>query len=302
MICITGASGTLGSEVVAQLESAGVPFRAAHYTTKGAQAARARGREVVVIDYARPATLQSALQGCDTLFLLGPNVPEQTRLELNAVHAARAAGVRHIVKQSVLGAGEERYSLARIHRPVEVAIEDSGLDWTFLRPNSFMQNSVTYLGAAIRAESAFFTASGHARISHVDVRDVAAVVGKVLTERSHAGRTYTLTGPDAMTYDEVADELSKTLGRPIRHVSLSPAELRHRMLRHGMPCEIADRMLDLERYFREGVPSRITRHVWQVTGRAPGRFADYARETARTGAWDADVFSGMSFSEPAARA
>ena len=126
MICVTGASGTLSSEVIRQLELTKAPFRAAYFSNKGAEAARARGIKAVIIDYNRPDTLRAAFQGCDKLFLLGPNALNQTQLELNAVDAAKAVDVRHIVKQSVMGAAEDSYSLAKVHRPVEKAIESSG--------------------------------------------------------------------------------------------------------------------------------------------------------------------------------
>ena len=178
------------------------------------------GIDAVVIDYNQPKTLRAAFQGCDRLFLLEPNALNQTELELNAVEAAKAAGVRHIVKQSVMGAAEEAYSLAKIHRPVEKAIEGSGLAWTFLRPNSFMQNAVTFMAQTIRAEGAFYSASGQARISHVDVRDIAAVAVTALRAPGHEGKIHTLSGPEALTYDDMADELSKALDRAIRHISL----------------------------------------------------------------------------------
>lgn len=280
MICVTGAGGTVGSELIKQLESANAPFRAAYFSKEKAEAARARGIDAVIIDYNRPEILRAAFQGCDKLFLLGPNALNQTQLEINAVEAAKAVGVRHIVKQSVMGADEEAFSLALVHRPVEKAIESSGIAWTFLRPNSFMQNVVTYMGETIKAEGAFFSASGEAKISHVDVRDIAAVAVKALTEPNHEGKAYTLTGPEALTYDKLANELSKVLGRSISHISLSPSDLKNGMLAEGMPEEIADRMLDLERYYREDQASRITNDIKQVTGRDPRRFAQYARDCA----------------------
>lgn len=289
MISVTGATGTLGSEVVRQLVLAGVPLRAACFSTRSAEAIRARGLEAVVIDYNRPETLGAAFRGCDRLFLLGPNALDQTKLELNAVEEARAAGVRHIVKQSVMGAADEAYSLARVHRAVEKALETGGVAWTFLRPNSFMQNTVTFMGHTIRTEGAFYTASGHARISHVDVRDIAAVAVHALTAPDHEGRAYTLSGPEGLTYDEMADELSKVLRREIRHVSLTPADLEGAMLAEGMPAEIVDRMLDLERFFREDRASGLSDDVSRVTGRDPRRFAEYARETAATGVWNAEA-------------
>src|SRR5262245_39982696 len=169
MICVTGAGGTLGSELVRQLGAARVPFRAAFFSEAKAKAARAKGIDAAVIDYGSPATLRAAFQGCDALFLLGPTVENQTQLEIAAVEAAKAAGVRHVVKQSVLGAEGEDYSFAKVHRPVEKALESSGLAWTFLRPNGFMQNVVTYMAPSIQAEGRFYSSCGQARISHIDV-------------------------------------------------------------------------------------------------------------------------------------
>jgi len=293
MICVTGASGTLSSEVIRQLEGQAIPFRAAYFSDSAAEIARARRIEAVTIDYNHPETLRAAFHACDTLFLLGPNALNQTDLELNALDAAKAVGVRHIVKQSVMGAAEEAYSLAKIHRPVEKAIETSGLAWTFLRPNSFMQNAVTFMAPTIKAEGAFYSASGQARISHIDVRDIAAVAVAALTTDGHDREIYTLSGPEALTYDEMAEEMSKALGRVIRHVSVPAADLKAGMLAEGMPEAIADRMLDLERYFREDRASTITGDVTRLTGRASRQLTDYVRDTAATGVWNADVASVM---------
>lgn len=280
MICITGAGGTVGSAVIKKLESVKAPFRAAYFSEEKAQAAKKRGIDTAIIDYNQPETLRKAFQGCNKLFLLGPNDINQTQLELNAVEAANSSGVQHIVKQSVMGAEGETFSLAQVHRPVEKAIESSGMTWTFLRPNSFMQNVVTFMGPTIKAEAAFFSASGEAKISHVDVRDIARVAMKVLTDPGHAGKAYTLTGPAALTYDDLANELSEVLGWKIRHVNLSPADYKQGMLAEGMPEALADRMLDLERYFREDQGSRITEEIRQVTGNDPRRFSQYAHDHA----------------------
>jgi uncharacterized protein YbjT (DUF2867 family) len=289
MICVTGAGGTVGREVIDQLQSAKAPFRAAYFSNNKADAAREKGIEAVIIDYNNPDTLEAAFRGCAKLFLLGPTALNQSELEESAVEAAKAAGVRHIVKLSVMGAAEELYSLANVHRSVEKAIESSGMAWTFLRPNAFMQNAVTYMGATIKAEGVFYSASGQAKISHVDVRDIAAVAVKVLTEANHDGKAYAISGSEALTYDEVASELAKTLGRPISHVNLPPSDLKGGMLAAGLPEGIADQMLDLERFFREGGASHTTNDIKQVTGQEPRRFAEYVRETASTGAWDVEA-------------
>ncbi len=289
MICITGAGGTVGSEVLKQIKSISAQFRVAYFSAEKADRARSNGIDAAVIDYNQPDTLEAAFAGCDSLFLLGPNDLNQTELEINAVEAAKSAGVQHIVKQSVLGAEGEAYSLAHAHRPVEKAIEESGLTWTFLRPNSFMQNVETFMSESIRAEGAFYSASGDAKIAHVDVRDIAAVAVQALTDDSHSGKAYELTGPDALSYDEVAAELSAATGRAIAHVSLPPADLKGAMLASGMPEPLADRMLDLERYFREDNASSISDDIKVVTGNSPRRFKDYVREIAGTGVLDADT-------------
>ena len=193
MICITGAGGTVGTAVLNQLKLTDAQFRVAYFSEGKADRARSDGMDAAVIDYNQPDTLEAAFAGCDKVFLLGPNDLNQTQLEINAVEAAKSAGVQHIVKQSVLGAEGESYSLAHVHRPVEKAIEASGLAWTFLRPNSFMQNVATFMSESIRAEGAFYSASGDAKVSHVDVRDIAAVAAQALTDPSHEGKTYSLS-------------------------------------------------------------------------------------------------------------
>lgn len=282
MMCITGAGGTVGSEVLKQLQSKNVQFRAAYNSKQKADRANAMGIDAVVIDFNEPDTMANAFEGCDRLFLLGPNDLNQTKLELSAVEAAKASGVRYIVKQSVMGAQDESYSLAKIHRPVEKAIEAKGLEWTFLRSNSFMQNVVTFMSQTIATDNAFYSASGNASISHVDVRDIAAVAVSALATEGHAGKAYTLTGPEAFSYDQLAAALSTVLGRQIKHVSLPPLELKRAMVGSGMPDELADRMLDLERYFREGHASRVSDDIKLVTGNSPRDFRTFAKEIAAT--------------------
>lgn len=281
MICVTGASGTVGREVVKQLQALNAPFRAAVASPSSAEAVRVRGLEAVICDYHQPDTVRAALHGCDVLFLLGANLIEQTELEIGVVEAANAAGVHHIVKLSVMGAVDEAYSLAHVHRPVEKAIESSGLGWTFLRPNSYMQNIVTFMKPTIQSDSMFYSASGDARISHVDARDIAAVAAQALTAPDrHHGQAYLLTGPEAVTYDELASAVSSVLDRPIAHVSLPPEDLKAGMLAEGMPEPLADRLLDLERYFREDKASMISSDIERITGRIPTPLAQYLRDHA----------------------
>lgn len=128
MICITGAGETVGTEVVKQLELANVPFRVAYFSQEKMEAALAKGMDAVIIDYNYPDTLHAAFQGCEKLFIFGPNALNQTELELNAIAAAKAVGSQHIVKPSVMGAEAEDSSLTLVHRPVEKVIKASGIE------------------------------------------------------------------------------------------------------------------------------------------------------------------------------
>ncbi|HEY0156526.1 MAG TPA: SDR family oxidoreductase [Thermoanaerobaculia bacterium] len=280
MILITGAGGTVGSEVVRQLQATRTPFRAAYHNEKKAEAARANGIDATVIDYTRPETLQAAFDGVEKLFLLSGGAPDQTEREINAVDAAKAAGVRHIVKLSVIGAEGESYSFAKVHRPAEKAIESSGLTWTHLRPNGFMQNLQNYMIGTIASQGAFYTSVGDTRIAHVDVRDIAAVAVKVLTEPGHENRAYTLTGPAGVTYDEIAAHLSAASGRTISHVAVTDADVKAALVGSGAPEAYADAYLDLQRFYRSGAAANATEDVRRVTGRDPIPFEQYARDHA----------------------
>jgi uncharacterized protein YbjT (DUF2867 family) len=216
MILVTGAGGTVGSELVKTLRAAGAKFRAAYHTARKAENAKRQEIDTVRIDYADPKTVAAALEGIDHLFLLGAGAVGQTEAEIGVVREAKRQGVAHIVKLSVWGADGEEFSFAKIHRPVEREIEASGIGWTFLRPNGFMQNLPNFFSETIRAQGAFHFPSGGARISHVDVRDVAAVAAAALTRTGHQGKAYALSGPEPLTYAEIATKLSAVLEKPVR--------------------------------------------------------------------------------------
>ncbi len=280
MILVTGAGGTVGGEVVTQLRVSGVAVRAGYHSPEKAANAKAEGIDAVVIDFARPDTLAAALRGADKLFLvLGAN-PDQAELEIAAVAAAKVAGVAHIVKLSVWGAEDEAFHFARVHRAVEKEIEASGMTWTFIRPNGFMQNTVNYMGETIRSQGAFYESAADARISHVDVRDIAAVAVRVLIEEGHESKAYPLTGPEALTYAEVAEKLSAVTGKRITYVPIPDEAFKEGAIASGVLEWYADSLVDLQRYYRDDSASQVTEAVREVTGKAPISFDEFAREHA----------------------
>src|SRR5438477_702728 len=273
MILVTGASGTVGREVVKALGAASARFRAG-YRTRPQNLPT--GVDAVALDYDKPETIRPALAGVETLFLLSNTVA----YERGVVDEAKKAGVRRIVKLSVLGAEKEEYTFAKWHGAIEKHIESSGLVWTFLRPTGFMQNVINYMAGTIRSQGAIYSSAGEARIAHVDARDIGAVAARVLTAGSHGGQAYALTGPAALTYSQVAETLSRVLDKPVKYVPITPEQYKQAAVGAGTPAGYADALVDLERHYKAGGASVVSPAVKQLTGRDPIPFEQFAREHA----------------------
>jgi len=291
LILITGAGGQVGSELVKRLSAAGVRLRTGHSSAEKAASSAAAGLDAALADFARPATLRQALVGVEKVFLVSGNSPQQRELELGALEEARRAGVELLVKLSVWGAESGAFWLAREHRLVEQAIEASGVPFVFLRPNSFMQNFVRFHADSIRDRGAFYLPGGAARISHIDVRDIAAVAAKVLTEPGHQGKAYELSGPEALTYGEIAGQLSAALGRTIAHLEISEAELTGALLESGATHSYAAALTELVRYYLAGQASRVSPAVERIIGRQPISFDQFAQDYAA-------IFQGGQVPQP----
>lgn len=279
MILVTGAGGTVGTALVEELGVTRTVRLAFHSEHKAARA-RAAGRDAVVVDFASPKTLTPSLKGVDAVFLLGSGGLGQAEREINVVNEAKAAGVKRLVKLSVFGAAGQQFTFAKIHRTVERAVEASGLAWTFLRPNGFMQNFVSHMAGSIKAQGAFYQPAEDARISHIDVRDIARAAARALTTAGHEGKAYELSGPQALSYADAASALSTVLGKPISYVAVPDDGARSGMISAGMPDFYAEYLLDLYRFYRRGGGSQVTQTVKDVTGREPIAFEQFARDHA----------------------
>ena len=275
MILITGASGNVGKEVLKQTAQTGGQVRAAFQSINKATSVPS-GVEAVTVDYNQPETLREALKGVDRVFLVGPPTAQLPTLERKAMDVIKQSEVQLVVKLSAMGGRDAIFP--RQHAESEDYIRSCGLPCTFLRPNGFMQNMVNYNAASINTQNAFYGTEGEGRVSHIDIRDVAAVAVKALTEDVHIGKAYTLTGPEALTNDEIARILSETIGRKIQYISLFPAQLREALLTAGVPEWNADALLDLQRLYREGKAAAVTQDVEQILRRKPVNFAQFARD------------------------
>lgn len=276
-ILVTGSTGTVGREVVKQLSAAGASVRAAVQATSNVEKIRGAGVEPFVTDLGDSESIQSALDGVERAFLLTPPAPNTVELAARFIEAAKKSGLKRIVRLSVLGAyAEPGIALTRSHRQTERDIEASGIAYTFLRPNFFMQN---FLGqATIKSQGAFYDSSQDGKASHVDVRDVARVAVAALTESGHEGKAYDLTGPQALSNYEVADILSSVAGRKIRYVPIPDDDAREAMRGAGVPDQYVEELIELFANKRAGRAAAVSLAIEEVTGRKPTSFEQFARD------------------------
>lgn len=277
MILITGASGNVGSEVLKQAAAAKLNIRAAYVSAHKAKEAPA-GAQTALMDYTKPETISAALDGVEKVFLVGPPTSSLVALEGSFVHEATKSGVKHIVKLSALGGRKAMFP--GLHRESEENIEASGLPYTFLRPNGFMQNFVNYNSGTIKTQNAFYAAQGDGAVSHIDIRDIAAAAVKVLSSSGHEGKAYSLTGSEALTNAQVAEKLSRVLGRTIRYVDVSTEDFKKNLLTAGMPEWSANALIDLQRLYREAGAALVDPTVEKLTGRKPASFDQFACDYA----------------------
>jgi uncharacterized protein YbjT (DUF2867 family) len=280
-ILVTGATGTVGTAVVRQLAAGDAPVRAMTRNPGEAVWLQELGVEVVRGDFLAPETLDAALAGVERAFLASPNVREMASMQSNFVAAADRAGVDHIVKLSAAGADPDTsWDIARWHGEVEREIERAGIDYTFVRPVSYMQNLLDD-AETIRSNGEFTRATPpDARINVVDTRDVAAVAAEALRDPGHRGETYKPSGPEPITFPEMARELGAATGQPVEFRELTPDEARASLLADGAPEWLADAMVGLEVAFGKGIADLTTDHVRAVTGGKPRDFATFARDHA----------------------
>jgi uncharacterized protein YbjT (DUF2867 family) len=282
MILVTGATGNVGAHVVRELRERGAHVRALVRDPARAAERLGTGVELAVGDFSDPASLRRALDGVDAVLLSCGNQPRQAELEGAAIDAAAAAGVRRLVKLSTVGA--EPGSPAAFwdhHGRAERHLAGAGVPAVVLRANFHMSN---LLAAADRArrDGRLFAPAGSARIGMVDPRDVAAAAAVALTADGHEGRTYELTGPEAMTYARVAEELSTTLGRPVEYVDVPDAVALDAMVGNGIPPWFAEQLVRVFGQLRAGAADRVTDAVRALTGREPRTLARFLRDHVAT--------------------
>ena len=279
MILVTGASGSVGREVVREMLKTGKEF-CAMFRSKDEAGKAPQGVKTVIADFSDAASLQNALKGVDRVFLVCSPVRELVELEGNVIDLSKKAGVKKIVLNSALGAGDYDKSFPSWHRKVEDKLKASGMEFVILRPNGFMQNIVTYLAPSIRATGAFFDAMGEAKTSLIDVRDVAAVAVKTLVGDEHSGKTHELNGAEALTQDQIAQKISQKSGRAVKHVNIPREAHQKAMLDLHMPEWQVKALIELQDYYVSGRAAEVNGLVGKILGRPERTIDQFLTEVA----------------------
>ncbi|HLU60186.1 MAG TPA: SDR family oxidoreductase [Pseudonocardia sp.] len=278
-VLITGATGSVSSALITALEGAPLTLRALVRDASRASGLARRGVEVVVGDLGDPESLPPAFKGVTDLWLLTPMDPRAPEHSVNAVWAARQAGVERVVRMSAIGADHNVPTRnGRLHAS-DRELQASGLAWTILRPHAFMQN-LLWQADRIAAEGVFSLNMGDGRLGTVDVRDVAEVAATVLLAdpQRHHGKVYTPSGPEILTFAEAAEQLGQALGREVSYVAASEEEARAGMVASGISPWSAGMLVEYGRALGSGFGAYTTSDVEDVLGRPPRRFADFVRD------------------------
>jgi uncharacterized protein YbjT (DUF2867 family) len=279
MILVTGASGTIGKAVLAEVARRGDQHRAMYrFKTEAAKAPV--GTETAIADFSDQTSLAAALRGVDTVYLVCSPIPDLVQLESNAIEVSESAGVRRIVLNSALGAADYHQSFPSWHRKVEDQLRATKMAHCILRPNSFMQNILTYFAPSIRAQGAFYAAMENARTSYLDVRDIAVVAAKALRGGEYDGKTYELNGPEALTQSEVAEKIARHAGVAAQYVDIPVEAQRKAMLDRGMPQWQVNALLELQEYYRGGRGGTVDGLLEKLLGRPPARMDVFLQEHA----------------------
>jgi uncharacterized protein YbjT (DUF2867 family) len=278
-ILVTGATGTTAALVAAQLRQKGVAVRALVRDAKKAEALAAQGVELAVGDFETPASLEAALDGITSVFLVTPPHPDASGMVDRFLAVATKSPLRpRIIRLSAIkGSDQGPTDNTRTHGRADRAIQDSGLPYVILRPNYFMQN---LFGSAesILSQGMMFQGTGDGRLGFIDVRDIADVATAVLLKTAWDRGIYELTGPESISYGDVAKLLGEALGREVKYVPVTPEQVRESIVKRGWGEWAAGIMADYSAAYAKGWGDFTTTFVEKIAGHPARSYATFLRE------------------------
>ncbi len=281
MLLITGGTGSNGQELIKLLSSRGVSLRAMVRNPEKATSLRLPGVELVPGDFGDAASLKSALQGVTKAFLLAPAVEEIDKIERAFIDAAQAVGVKQIVNLSAVGAGiDVPHRFGLWHGRTEQYLKQSGMQYTILRPNFFLQNLLGFAGMV--KGGTLYVPAGTEKAPFVDIRDIAAVAAACLTEPGHEGQTYDVTGPVALGYADIAKAFTTVLGRTVTYVDVPPEAALKSMTDGGMPRWFAEAVNELTAGMKAGQFSAVSTVVERIGRKKPVSIEQFIQENIAT--------------------
>jgi uncharacterized protein YbjT (DUF2867 family) len=279
-VLITGATGNTGSVLLRLLEQRGVTVRATVRHRRDVVRLGNTSASLVIADFDDADSIAAALEGVDSAYLVTPSSSDAEAQQIRFAELAAAANVKHLVKLSQLAADEASpVRFLRYHAVVERRIRELGIDYTFLRPNLYFQGFLAFQ-ALIANDGRFFAPIGDARVSAVDVRDIALVAAAALTQPGHIGKTYTITGPAAVTHAEIAHAIAEAIGRQVTFVDVPPEVFSDALIRFGVPPWQVDGLVEDYAHYARGEASEVHPTVREITGTEPRDVMTFARDYA----------------------
>lgn len=282
MILIIGATGKVGTATIQQLRAKGRRLRALVRSPEKAAVIAGSDIETAIGDLRHPDTLEAAMDGVTAALLISPRDPDVVELQCNFIDVAKRVGSVHVVKLSGLGTSlDSPLRTGRWHAQIEAYVTASGLPFTYLHPPYFMQNVLRF-APAIAASGQFSAAMGQAQVALIDIHDIAAVAVAALTTEGHTGNTYLITGPEALSYHDIATKLTAIIGKPVSYRDVPLAVMQEQWRARGTPAwEIAVQQ-EYHEAFRKGAAANVTDTVEAVTGMRPRTFDQFVREHLTT--------------------
>ena len=282
-ILVTGATGNVGSVLIPNLTDLGADVRALVRDESKAQGLKNAGIEVVIGNLEKPNTLDAAFRGVDKVLLITPPNPNQVIQVTNGIQAAKRNGNPFIVRLSagaVQGMPGALPPISGQHAEIDDELRASGVPYTILKPHFYMQNTMM-AAQTVASDGLVYMPFNDGKVGMIDVRDIADVAVKVLTEDGHEGKSYTLTGPASISFHDVAAELSRVLGKEVNYVNVPLEAGREAMVSMGLPEWVADAFGEYMTAFSEGYGDFTTPDVERVTGKPARSYETFARDFAQ---------------------